>query len=43
MSKKKICGVHRCICKEGRKNWKSNDRKGGEQAEKARPIIENEK
>jgi len=31
MSKKKVCRVDTCIYKEGRKNWESNDEKGGEQ------------
>jgi len=35
--------VHRCICKGGKKNRKTNDEKVGEQAEKARHTIENEK
>jgi len=29
------------VCKDGRNNTKSNDEKGGKQAEKARSIIEN--
>jgi len=34
--------IHKSICKKGRKKRTSNVEKGGEQAEKARPIIENE-
>jgi len=41
-----ICWIHRRTRKENRKNRKKkigNDEKAGERAEKARPIIENEK
>jgi len=31
MSKKEICRVHRCICKEGRKDWKKNDKVANKQ------------
>jgi len=37
-----ICWVHSCIFEEGRIR-RVNDEKGGEQAEKARPAVENEK
>jgi len=35
----KYTGVHRRICKEGRKIRRANDEKDGERAETSRPII----
>jgi len=35
--------MFRYICKESRKNGNTNDKKVGEEAKNARPIIENEK
>jgi len=34
--------IDTCICEEGRKNRKSNGEKRGQQARKARSIIENQ-